>query len=113
MGAVGAEVLLESGHENRAYSLTDSDALTYEEVAETLSDVLSRHITYQSPSVPSFISRMRRQGHPLGFALVTAAIYTTARLGLSDTVTPDTAELLSQPPTTLRTFVIDYATCWR
>ena len=113
IGEVAARVLMEAGHENRAYDLTGSEALTYGQVANILTDVLDREIAYVPPSVPSFVRRTLLQGHPLGYALVTAAIYTTARLGLAGRVTPDTARLLEKPPTTLREFAADYADCWR
>jgi hypothetical protein len=42
-----------------------------------------------------------------------AGIYTTARLGLAGTVTPDTERLLGRPPITFRQFVVDHAETWR
>jgi uncharacterized protein YbjT (DUF2867 family) len=106
-------VLIEPGHEHRAYALTGREALGYADVAAILSGVLGRRIAYTNPSLPAFVARMRRQGHPLAFALVSAAIYTTARLGLAGRVEPDVAELLGRPPITVRRFAEDFADCWR
>jgi uncharacterized protein YbjT (DUF2867 family) len=109
LGAVAATVLTEPGHENRAYDLTGPEALTYDEVAAVLSDVLDREVRYRPPSVPAFVSRWRNRGEPLGFALVMVAIYTTARLGLAGRVTDTVERILGRPPRDLRTFVEDTA----
>ena len=46
LGAVAASVLLEMGHEGQAYELTGPSAITYSQIAETLSGVLGRPIRY-------------------------------------------------------------------
>ncbi len=105
VAAVAVQTLTTPGHGGHAYDLTGGEALSYGEVALKMSAVLGRRITYTDPSLPAFIWGMHRQGYPFGFILVTTAIYTTARLGLAATVTPDLARLLGRPPTTLREFV--------
>jgi len=112
LAAVAAEALTEPGHERRAYELTGGEALDYFEVAEILSDVLGRRITYSNPSIRRFVAEMRRRGASPGFTLVTAAIYTTARLGLAGRVSPDVEHLLGRPPTTLRRFAEEHAAVW-
>lgn len=109
IGAVAATVLSESGHENRAYDITGPEALTYGEVAELLTDVLNRRITYPEPSLLAFSRRMYRRGEPLGYVALMCGIYTTARLGLADRVTSDTRAVLDREPRGMRTFVEDYA----
>jgi len=109
LGAVAATVLTEPGHENRAYDLTGPDALTYDEVATVLSDVLDRAVRYREPSIPAFVSRWRDRGEPLGFVLVMVAIYTTARIGFAGRVTDTVERILGRPPRDLRTFVEDAA----
>jgi uncharacterized protein YbjT (DUF2867 family) len=109
LGEIAAIVLTESGHANRAYDLTGPEALDYETVAATFSDVLDRPITYPRPSLPAFAARLYRRGEPLGFVALTCGIYTTVRLGLAARVTEDSRRLLGRRPRPLRTFVEDYA----
>jgi hypothetical protein len=45
----------------------------------------------------------------VGYALLLAVIYTTARVGLAGRVSDDAARLLGRPPRGLRTYVEDYA----
>ncbi len=113
IAAVGVKVLTEPGHERRAYALTGSEALDYGQVAQIFSKVLGHRITYTHPSLLAFFRRMKKQGRPTGFALVTSAIYTTARIGLADGVTTDVERLLGRPPRTMLDFVSDYADVWR
>jgi len=113
VGAVGAVVLTEPGHENVAYDLTGSTALTYDDVAAVFSDVLDRPITYADPSIPAFVRRMHSRGEPLGYVLLMVAIYTTARLGLAGRVTDDVRRLLDRDPRTVRDYVADYADRFR
>jgi uncharacterized protein YbjT (DUF2867 family) len=113
IAAVGARVLTESDHLGRAYPLTGGEALGYAAVARIFSEVLGRPIAYRRPSLVAFARQMRRRGLAWSFILVMAGIYTTARLGLAGTVTPDTATLLERAPITMRQFVADYQACWR
>lgn len=52
-----AVVLTEPGHLGRAYELTGSQALTYDEVAMTLSRACGRTIEYARPSRKEFAAR--------------------------------------------------------
>jgi uncharacterized protein YbjT (DUF2867 family) len=113
IAAVAVRALSEPGHEGRAYELTGSEALNYFQVASILSEALGRRIEYANPSIPAFLASMRRRRYRPGFALVTTAIYTTARLGFAGRVSPDTGQLLGRPPCSLRRFAEDYAGCWR
>ena len=112
VAAVAVTSLLDEGHEHCAYPLTGSEALNYAEVARILTETLDRPIHYVRPSLLAFARSMRRQGNPSGFILVTAAIYTTARLGMADSVTSDLGRLLGRSPTTMRQFVTDHANLW-
>lgn len=112
IAAVAALALTEDGHANKAYPLTGSAALTYDQVAEIMTAVLGRPIRYRNPSIPAFIARRRARGEALAFILVMCAIYTTARLGLAKYVTNDTERLLGRAPITLRQFVEDYRETW-
>lgn len=109
---VAARVLTEPGHENRAYELTGSEALTYDEIAGILSGVLGREIRYANPSAWRFWRRMRRRGTAPGHVLVMIALYTACRLGLAQRVTPEMERLLGRAPRTFRQFATDHAAAW-
>lgn len=112
IAAVGTRALTEGGHEGRGYPLTGAQALSYFEVARQLTAVLGRPVVYTNPSPLAYARHMRRAGHPWPFALITLALYTTARLGLAAGVTDDIARLLGRQPTTLRGYIEDYRGAW-
>lgn len=113
LAAVAALTLTQSGHENKAYHLTGSEALDYYDVAAIMSDVLARPIRYSRPSLLKFARRMHKRGHPWGYVGVMSGIYMTTRFGMAATVTDEIGRLLGRPPLTVRQFVEDYAQLWR
>ncbi|MBA3822761.1 MAG: SDR family oxidoreductase [Ktedonobacterales bacterium] len=106
VAAVAVTTLTTPGHGGHAYDLTGSEALTYTQVAAEMTEVLGRRITYTHPSLLTFARGMHAQGQPTSFIVVTAAIYTTARLGLAATITPALADLLGRAPTTMQQFIV-------
>jgi uncharacterized protein YbjT (DUF2867 family) len=109
VAAVAAAALTEGGHRNRAYDVTGPEALDFYEIADVLSTVLGRRVTYPNPSIPAFAHRMRKRGHSFGFVAVMVGIYTAARLGFSDRVTGDVERVLCRPPIPFGDFASDYA----
>lgn len=107
-----AVVLTEPGHLGKAYEITGSEALTYAEVAETLSEACGREITYASPSGREFKSRMKASGCDDAFVSVMGSIYLIARLGLAAGTTDELQRLIGRRPTTLREWAQRNATCF-
>ena len=98
---------------NQSYELTGPEALTYYEVAQILSDVLGRKITYRNPSLLRFLWRKwYHERIPLKFALVMGALYTAAKLGKADTITGEIEQLLQRSPVAFRQFAEDHRTIW-
>jgi uncharacterized protein YbjT (DUF2867 family) len=114
IGAVGALTLRESGHANTAYELTGSQALTYHEVADVLSEVLGRPIEYPKPSVFRFVGFQRRvYDSPWAYIGVMTMLYTITRFGNAENVSPDVERLLGRPPIGFRQFAVDNRECWQ
>ena len=112
IATVGAMALTESGHENKAYALTGSEALDYFSVAAILTEVLGRKITYCNSSVITFARHMKALGQPWAYVLVTSALYSTARFGMAAKITNEIEELLGRPPIQLRQYIEDYRMAW-
>ena len=104
--------LLDSQHQNKAYTLTGARGYTYFEIAELLSGILERPIRYANPSALSFIFHKKRQNLPLKFILVMTALYTIARLGKADEKTDTLETLLQRPPRSLEAFLHEHRHLW-
>ncbi|MBO0934851.1 NmrA family NAD(P)-binding protein [Fibrella aquatilis] len=107
IGEVAALVLTDgTGHHlKKGYELTGSEALTYYEMAQTLTAVLGRTITYKDPSVLAFIWRnWRKEKMPLSFVLIMVALYTVSKLGKAAGTTSVFQTLTGHAPRTFRQF---------
>jgi uncharacterized protein YbjT (DUF2867 family) len=108
IGEIAAICLTEQGHINQGYTLTGSEAITYEEVASIMSEVLNRKITYINPGIFEFRKALVSRGTPKGFANVMTILYTMTKLGTAKDVTDTIELLLKRKPITFRQYVIDH-----
>ena len=115
VAAVAAAALLDPDqHRNRAWTPTGPRALTYTEVAHTLSTALGRPIRYANPGVLRYARHARHTlGMTWGMVAVTTAIYTIARLGRADGLTDDVALVTGRDPVSFETFASAHAEDWR
>lgn len=100
VGAVAAAALIDpAAHRNKAWTVTGPRALTYAEIAEILTAELGRPITYARPGIWRYLAHARRAlAMPTGMIAVTAAIYTTARLGMASGLTDEVRTVLGREP---------------
>ena len=112
IAAVAAVALTEPGHEGQAYDLTGSEALDYWQVAEIMSRILGRKITYRNPNPLSFLASHLRRGTSLTFALVMSGLYLSTRNGMAERVTGEVERLTGRKPIAFAQYVRDYQDAW-
>ncbi len=112
VAAIAARALTEDGHEGQAYTPTGPAALTYDEIAEMLTDELGRPIRYANPNLLAYWRRMRWRGMPRAMVGVTLGIYTAARFGLANGLTDDVKRITGRPPIPMRQFVHAARDAW-
>ena len=108
---VAARVLIESGHEHRAYDLSGPEAITHHHAAEVLSEALGRRIRYVELDDDSFRRRLVAQGVPEDFAGFVEDVNRRNRNGEThdDKVTGHVRTILGREPTPFSRFCRDYA----
>lgn len=109
IGEAAARVLTKPGHENRAYTLTGTEALTYEEVATLATALYGRPIRYSNPSPWRFRREMLAQGYPSDFINFMILLYTMTRVGLAAPITNELERLIGRPPRRMRDYLQDHA----
>lgn len=115
VAAVASAALLDPArHHDTAWTPTGPEALTYAEIAATLSDVLGRPIRYRAPG----LVRYARHAHgdlamPWGMVAVTSAIYTMARLGRASGLTDDVRTVTGRDPVSFEEFASRERSRWR
>lgn len=112
VAAAAAHVLTTPGHAHRAYELTGAEALTYHQVAATLSDALGREVRYRDATPWGFWRRMRGHGYERAHVAVMIGLYAACRLGFAERVTTELEDLLGRPATTFRRFAHDHRDAW-
>lgn len=115
VAAVAAAALLHpEEHRGRAWTTTGPAALTYAEVAATLTRVIGRPIAYARPGLPHYARHARSAlAMPWGMVAVTSAIYTTARVGLADGLADDVRTVTGRDPVGFEDFARRHVTLWQ
>lgn len=102
-----------TGHLGKAYAITGSEALTYDDCATIIAEESGRPVRYRRVSGREFARHMSALGHPRGFITVMRGIYLVARLRMAATVTDELRTLIGREPTSFRTFAADNAALFR
>lgn len=110
VAACAEAVLTETGHEDRTYTLTGPEPLTYGEATEVVSDVTGRDLTYVPETMDEAWERLRAAGRPpwLVASLLAIAGYQRGG-GATERVTDAVERLTGRPARTLREFAEDHA----
>ncbi|UCD93205.1 MAG: SDR family oxidoreductase [Methanobacteriota archaeon] len=109
IAAVAVEALTGEGHEGKIYSITGPEAVSYDQAAEVLSDVLGRKITHVKMSEEDARKGFVEAGWPdwlLNAYLVGGRI---TREGRTSTVTSTVEEVTGKKPTTFEQFAREHA----
>jgi uncharacterized protein YbjT (DUF2867 family) len=114
VAAVAAVALLDpSAHSDRAWTPTGPQALTYTEVAASLSVALGRNVTYRRTGMTAYARHARTVLEmPMGMVLVTTAIYTAARLGRAGGLTDDVVTVLGRSAVSFEAFARRERNTW-
>jgi uncharacterized protein YbjT (DUF2867 family) len=109
IAAVAVIVLAATGHEGECYSLTGAEALTNEEVAEKISRVEGREITYIDLPPVEFKKAILSTGIQEWSADALVDLQRLYREGKASLVTDDVERLTGRKPVTFDQFARDYA----
>ena len=108
IAAVAYTVLTSDGHDGQAYALTGPEALTYEQAAATLSEVLQRPVRFVALDDDQARQRMLSTGLPLFYADALIEVARAFRDGGVETVTPTVGELTGRQPVSFARFASDH-----
>ncbi|MGB3693273.1 MAG: SDR family oxidoreductase [Spirulinaceae cyanobacterium] len=106
---VAAVVLTEDNHQNKAYQITGSQALSNYQIAEILSQVLGRTITYVDIPEEAAREAMTENGLPEKQVEMILRLYNRQKAGNYSTITPIVEEVTGKQPRTFEQFANDYA----
>jgi uncharacterized protein YbjT (DUF2867 family) len=113
VAAVAAHVLTSDGHDGATYTVTGPEALTYEQVAASLAEVLGREVRYVD--APPQDARAALVGGGLSPWLADALLelHEAYRSGHGATVTDEVEKATGRPARPLRQFLTEHAAAFR
>ncbi|KXZ39222.1 Uncharacterized conserved protein YbjT, contains NAD(P)-binding and DUF2867 domains [Alkalithermobacter thermoalcaliphilus JW-YL-7 = DSM 7308] len=100
-------------YKNTAHTITGPEALDYYQIAEILSEVIGKKITYKNPSFLKYRNYyIKKRGLDKEYVNVTVALYFMTRLGTAEKVTDEFYKLTGKKPKTFREFASDNINCF-
>jgi uncharacterized protein YbjT (DUF2867 family) len=108
IAAVAATALTTSGHVGKAYTLTGPEALSYEDVAEKLSNSLGRRVTYKDVPLQVMRQRLLASGMPEWHVEVQVDFSTALGAGHASTVTDTVEAVTGKSPRTFEQFIREH-----
>jgi uncharacterized protein YbjT (DUF2867 family) len=110
---VTVAALTDPKHAGQTYDLTGGEALTYNQVADILTDVARRPIGYDMPSdqeVHSLLTANMWESEDVDHVL---GLFQYVRAGQAAAVNPTLGTLLGRAPTTFEQFARDHMDAWK
>ncbi len=112
IAAVAAEAFLKPQHRNQIYTLTANDLLNYKDIAEILTRVLGRNISYTAKSDEDSIQALLSNGWTLEAAKSYGMLLQAVQQGAFSTHTDDVKKVLGREPITFIQYAEDHASIW-
>jgi NAD(P)H dehydrogenase (quinone) len=110
---VAVVVLLGDGHDGRTYDVTGPEAITLREVAQELSRVTGRNITYYAETLEEAYESRASYGAPDFEVEGWVTSYAAIAAGEMDVVSDTVSKLAGHPPITLANFLRRNPECYR
>jgi uncharacterized protein YbjT (DUF2867 family) len=113
IGEVAAKVLTEEGHEGKTYTLTGPAAISFHDVAEALSEVLGKEVSYINIPLEKAKEAMLNMGISEWRADVLIEYAKAHSEGYSNFTTEDVEQLTGHPATSYKEFATDFERVFR
>jgi uncharacterized protein YbjT (DUF2867 family) len=113
IGEVAAKVLTEEGHQGKVYTLTGPVAISFNEVAKVLTEVLGKEVRYVSIPLEDAKRAMLNRGFSEWRAEVLSEYAKAHSEGYSEFTTEDFEQLTGHPATSYKRFASDFEAVFR
>lgn len=113
IAAAAAAALVRDDIENRAFTITGPESLTYGEAAAVLTQAAGRPIRYEPIDDAAFIAAGAAVGIDPVYGKLLTDLFAVVRAGWSPAPTTSVQELTGQPSRTLAAYARDFAAAWR
>lgn len=104
MAEAAANVLTSQEHENKEYSLSNTENISLQEIAQYLTDIAGKPINYVSPPEDVYVATLTQAGVPAEYIGMFAGFAGAIRQGEFTAEKTDLENLLGRKPTTAKAF---------
>lgn len=105
LAEAAANVLADTGHENREYVLASSEKNSFHDIAKAIGDLNGVDISYNSPSQEIFRDALTKAGVPPHYVGISAAFGEAIKQGEFDVPSTDLEQLLGRKATPLEQYL--------
>lgn len=112
ISSVAAKLLTSDEFDRKDFDLTGPEAVEHSQVAEAISKVAGRKVTYQSITPEQLKQGLLKGGVPEDYANFLNLIFGFLREGYSQGVTSNVTAITGKAPRSLSQYVNDYQTSW-
>jgi NAD(P)H dehydrogenase (quinone) len=105
MAEAAANVLSSDGHENKDYAISNTEAVTFQEIAQYISEASGKEIGYISPDPAAFIEVLTNAGLPGEVIGVSSAFAEGFKQGEFSSIETDLENLLGRKPGSVKDFL--------
>ncbi len=105
MAEAAASVLATDGHVGKEYDFTNTTAVTYHDIAKTVSEAIEKPINYISPSAEEYGKTLARHGVPAEVIGIFSSFAVAQAQGELDIESTDLEKLLGRRPTSVKDFL--------
>ena len=113
VAAVAVRALTEEGHSRRIYDLTGPEALTFDEMADAISNAIGRPVSYVHIPPEYALKQMLADGVPRWIAEDMLILFASFREGYGAGVSDAVPRITGRPAGTFRQFAADSAKVFR
>jgi NAD(P)H dehydrogenase (quinone) len=105
MAEATANILIEEGHENKEYQFSNSENVSFVEIAKIISQAAGKDISYTSPTAEIYTDTLTKAGVPAGYVGMFAGFAEGIRQGEFTASTNDLEKLLGRKPLTAKEYL--------
>ncbi|MCE7054802.1 SDR family oxidoreductase [Algoriphagus sp. AGSA1] len=100
-----ANVLMETGHENKEYAMNNIESYTFQSVADELSAWTGNKVSYVSPSKEDYRETLTNAGVPAEYIGMFSSFAEAIKQGEFESVNSDLETLLGKKPVSLKEYL--------
>ena len=102
-----ANVLLQSGHENKIYELTGGEMYSFKDIATILSELSGKTVVYTDVDKSAYSETLKQYGVPERFIILLNGYSADIKNRQFEIASNDLEDLLGRKPTSFRTIIKD------